>query len=186
MTASTSGGITLSVYVPEAVPALANVKLWAVLTIINSSAPKLATEISAATSLDVSQYLYADGWTPTLEQGKGQARRRLGSKRNQERLNTPVEQIGNLQYVFDPQLPDTDPINKAYALFVPGTELYLVQRLGKDVDAAGAVGQFVDVHRVSLGERAPVAPVEDENADIYITQGVINLVPVVRKVALVA
>lgn len=175
----------MTVFVPEAVPALGSVKLQAVLTIADLAAPKLATELSAVSSLDLSQFLYADGWTPTLEQGKGQARRRLGSKTNQERLNIPVEQLGNLQYVFDPQEADTEPVNDAYALLVPGTELYLVQRLGLDVDDAWAVGQFVNVHRVRLGERAEVAPVEDENADIYITQGVINLVPVVRKVALV-
>jgi len=176
----------VTVYVPEAVPALANVKLQAVLAMADPDTPSLATDINAATSLDLSQFLYADGWTPTLEQGKGQARRRLGSKTNTERMNIPVEQIGNLQYVFDPQEADTEPVNDAYALLVPGTELYLVQRLGMDVDSPWAVGQFVNVHRVLLGERAEVAPVEDENADIYITQGVINLIPVVRKVAIAA
>ena len=176
----------MSVYVPEATPATGNVKLAAVVTIAALGAPKLATEVSAASSLDMSQYLYGNSWAPGLDQGKGQARRRLGTKRNQERLNTPVETLPNLEYVCAPQLPDSDLINKAYALLVPGTVIHLVERLAMDVDAAWAVGQFVNVYKVRLGERATLAPTDDENADIYVTQGVINLVPVTRKVALVA
>lgn len=175
----------MSVYVPEATPATGNVKLWAVVTVVDLAAPKL-TEINAATTVELSQYLYGNSWAPALDQGKGQARRRLGTKRNQERLNTPVETLPNLEYVCSPQLPNTDQINKAYALLVPGTTLTFVERLGLDVDTAVAVGQFVNSYRVRLGERATLAPTDDENADIYVTQGVINLVPVTRKVALVA
>lgn len=176
----------MTVYVPEATPATGNVKLWWVTTIATLTAPSLASEINAPSSVDLSQYLYGNSWAPGLDQGKGQARRRLGTKRNQERLNTPVETLPNLEYVCAPQLPDTDDINKLYALCVPGTVLTFLERLGMDVDTAPAVGQYFNTYRVRLGERATLAPTDDENADIYVTQGVINLVPVTKKVQLVA
>ena len=171
----------MTVYVPEATPATGNVKLWVVVTIASLTAPKVATEIGAATSVDASQYIYSNSWAPALDQGKGQARRRVGTKRNQERLNTPVETLPNLEYVFNPQLPDTDPINKLYAALTPGAIVHFVERLGMDTDAAAAAGQYGNVYKVRLGERSTLAPTDDENADIYVTQGLINTIPVTRR-----
>lgn len=176
----------MTIYVPEATPAQGYRRLWALQALATPGAVSLAADINGVNTVDASHFFYADGWTPNLEQGKGQARRRLGTKRGQEKLNVPVETFGQLQYVCDPQEDDTDPDNELYALLVPGTTKVFLDRIGVDLDTAPATGQFVDVYQVRLGERAIISPVEDENADTYCTQGAVNTVPVLRKVPIVA
>lgn len=177
----------MSITIPEGTPTLANTKIKAVLSVADMTAPKKATEIDAATSLDFTCYLFADGWTPTASTAKGQARRRLCSPRSAERLNTTTYSIGALQYSHDPKAADAAPNNEARVLLVEGTKIYLVEGQGID----GQTGDFtvddrVRTHYVELGPQIDSGDQTDENGEFFIMQELVYVTadgPVVGTVA---
>lgn len=168
----------MTLVAPEGVPSLGARKVKAVVTIADDTAPKLATEISAASSEDVTLYLSADGWSPTGTTAKGTAPRRLGSKRSQERLNTTTYSLGTLRYVYDPQGDDDDPGNEAKALLTEGSKIHLLERLGLDAEeVAFAVGQKTRDHYVELGPQIPMGDPTDENAEFVMAQECVYVLP---------
>lgn len=164
----------MTVVYPEGTPTLGNTKVKAVLSVASPTAPKLATEINAATSVDISCYLYPAGWNPTGTTAKGTKPTRLCSKTQLEQLNRTTWTLADLQYVYDPQADDTAPGNEAKELLVEGTTLHLVERIGLDADEdVFAVGQRTRDHFVTLGAQIPSGDRTDENGEFYITQSVI-------------
>lgn len=164
----------MTIVYPEGTPTLGNTKVAAVVSVADSEAPKLATEIAAATSVDISCHLYPGGWAPSATTNKGEKPARLCSKRTQQQFNRTAYEIGDLQYVYDPQGADTDPSNEAKELLVEGTQVYLVERRGLDAeDEPFAVGDRVRVHHVRLGPQIPSGDTTDENGEFFITQSVI-------------
>jgi hypothetical protein len=168
----------MTLVAPEGVPSLGARKVKAIVTMPAPAAPKLATEINAASSEDVTLYLSADGWSPTGTTAKGTAPRRLGSKRSQERLNTTTYSLGTLRYVYDPQGDDDDPGNEAKALFTEGSKIHLLERLGLDAEeVAFAVGQKTRDHYVELGPQIPMGDPTDENAEFVMAQECVYVLP---------
>lgn len=164
----------MTVVYPEGTPTLGNTKVAAVVAVADLEAPKLATEINAASSVDISCYLYPAGWAPGATTARGQRMPRLCSKKAQERLNRTTYTIGDLQYVYDPQGADSDPGNEAKELLVEGTKLYLVERIGLDAedDPFTATEQVV-THYVELGPQIKSGDRTDENGEFFITQSVV-------------
>lgn len=159
---------------PEGTPTLGNTKVKATLAVAVLTAPKLATEINAATSVDLSCYLYPAGWSPAATTAKGSKPTRLCSKTEQQQFNRTSYEIGDLQYVYDPQGEPTAEANKAQTLLVEGTKVYLVERLGLDAQtSAFAASQKVRTHYVVLGPQIPSGDRTDENGEFFITQSVI-------------
>ena len=168
----------MTLVAPEGVPSLGARKVKAVVTIADATAPKLATEISAASSVDVTLHLSADGWSPTGSTAKGTAPRRLGSKRTQERLNTTTYSVGSLRYVYDPQGDDADPGNEAKALLLEGSKIHFLERLGLDAeDAPFAVAQKTRDHYLELGPQIPMGDPTDENAEFVMSQDCVYVLP---------
>lgn len=164
----------MTIISPEGTPTLGNTKVKAVLAIADLLAPKLATEINAVTSLDLSCFLYPGGWAPGATTGKGTKPSRLCSKREQQQFNRTAYEMGDLTYVYDPQGADTVDANKAKAMLVPALKIYLVERLGLDAElTAFAVSQKVRTHYVALGPQIPSGDRTDENGEFFITQSVI-------------
>ena len=68
---------------PNAVGSQGNIKVVWVETLTNPDSPSLAA-INAGTSLDVSYFLYQDGWTPGVTANRVTAKRRLASRTSTE------------------------------------------------------------------------------------------------------
>lgn len=162
------------VIMPEGVPVLGNTSVRWVATIADAAAPKLATELNAASpaSLDISCYLLADAWEPAQDVSKGSAPRRLCERSQFERFTTTTVQLGDLRYVISPQAAAASDGKKAYEVLTEGLSGYFVERLGLDAKtSAWAVGQFVNVIPVTLGPRLIVGDT-DENGDYTVMQPV--------------
>jgi hypothetical protein len=159
---------------PEGTPTLGNTKVAACLTVADLTEPSLATEINAVTSVDGSLHLYPAGWAPTGTPAKGEKPPRLGSKKTLQQFNRTAYDLGDLQYVYDPQGDPSAPSNELMEILVPGTKRVLVERIGLDAeDVAFAVGQKVRCHYVELNDQIPSGDRTDENGEHFITQSVI-------------
>lgn len=155
---------------PEGTPTLGNTKLKAAVAVADMKAPKLATEINAATSVEISCFVYPAGWNPTGAQGKGTKPLRLCTKSQRDSLNRISWTAPTLQYVYDPQAADAAPGNEAKQMLVEGAEVYIVERRGIDSDAVFATGQHTRTHHLRLGAQIPSGDLTDENGEFFITQ----------------
>lgn len=176
----------MTVTFPEAVKAQGNISVRVVQTIADPTAPKLATEINAATSVDVSCFLYGGG-IGTSTQNKGEAPRRICATDTFQEFGNTTYEVSDLQYAYDPQLALSAAVNKARQILEPGTEVWLVVRLGLAANSeAWAEGQIVDLWHVRLGRQNKTTTGDAEFDQLSITQGAIVLEPPVEDVALVA
>jgi len=167
----------VTVVFPEAVKQQGNTSVVAVQTISDLSAPSLATEIDATTSVNISCYLYSGG-VGSSTTNKGEAPSRLCSTQRFQQFGNTTYEVTDLQYVYDPQAPDTDPANKAKTALTEGTEVYLVVRKGLNAQTAGyAVAQKVDIWHVRLGPQNRGATGDGEFDEYAITQSVVPLGP---------
>jgi hypothetical protein len=163
----------MTLVVPDGVPTLGAIKVKGVLTIANSAAPSLATEINAASSKDISVLLYPAGWSPTGETAIGTAPARLGSKTQKQQFNRTTYSIGSLQYVHDPQGLSSAAVNAAKTLLTNGLSIHLVERRGPDATSVVfAVGDKVRDHYVVLGAQIEMGDAADENGEFWIQQAV--------------
>lgn len=176
----------MTVTFPEAVKAQGNISVRVVQTIADPSAPKLATEINATTSVDVSCYLYSGG-VGTSTQNKGEAPRRICSTDTFQQFGNTTYEVSDLQYAHDPQQALTAVVNKARQILTPGTDVWLVVRLGLAAQTeAWDEGQIVDLWHVSLGRQNKTMTGDGEFDELSITQSVIVRRAPVEDVALVA
>lgn len=177
----------MPVVMPEGVPVLGNTAVKWVATIADTAAPKLATELNAASpaSLDISCYLLADAWEPGQDVSKGSGPRRLCERSQFERFTTTTVQLGDLRYVISPQAAAGSDGKKAYEILTEGLSGYFVERLGLDAKtSAWAVAQFVNVIPVTLGPRIIVGDT-DENGDYTVMQPVSIRSAIIPNVAIV-
>ena len=166
----------MTVVYPEGTPTLGNTKVTAVLSVANLAAPKLATEIGAVTSVDLSCYLMASGFNPTATTNKGTKPRRLCSRRTLEQFNATTYGFDALQYVHNPQGADIAVGNEARKLLKEGVKVYLIERQGLDAQTdTWTVGEFSIGHYIQLGPQIKSGDRTDENGEFYITQEVIYL-----------
>lgn len=164
----------MTVIYPEATPVQGNTKVQAVLSIANTAAPDLSSEILAVTSVDLSCFLR--DWNPEITNNSGSAPARLCTT-----VQLPVE--GNTQfqpieirYVYDPQTDDTTDENKAKALLVRGTEFYAVVRKGLDAQNTDwAIGQRAEVWKFRAGRQNRLRSGEDEFGEYEIVQQIFPL-----------
>lgn len=162
----------MSILLPETVNSLGKTSVVMVSTIANLSAPSLAGEINAATSVNVSCFLY--GAAPgNVNTNKGEAPRKLCTVGQfQERGVSSVE-VGDLSYSHHPQKALTDAANKAKASLVDGSRWYMTVRSGKAGDSALVVGDRVDIWLVELLNQNRGTTGDGEFDQFAILQGVI-------------
>lgn len=176
----------MSVLFPEATQVYGNTSVTVVQTIADPAAPKLATEINAASSVNVSCFLYSGG-VGTSTTNKGEAPRRLCTKDVLQQFGTTTYEVTDLQYTYDPQEASTTNNNKARAALPEGSEVYLVIRRGLDAqDTAYAAGQIVDVWKVKLGPQNKTQTGDGEFDEYSITQSVVAMTQPKQDVAVVA
>lgn len=166
----------MTLVMPEGVPTLGTTKLKAILTIADATAPKLATEVNAASSKEVSLHFSPGGWGPTATQAKGTKPPRLGSKKLREQFNRTTYTIPTLQYIVDPQAVGTALVNDAFTILTEGTKIHLLERMGPDAESVPfAVADKTRDHYVLLGVQVVVGDRSDENAEYMISQECIYL-----------
>lgn len=166
----------MTVVSPEGTPTLGATKVTAVVSIADEEAPSLASEISAATSVDISCYLYPEGWAPDATTQRGQKKARLCSKTTIEALNRTNYTFGNLQYVHDPQAADSAPGNEARELLQDGMIVHLLERQGPDAeDVDWAATQHSISHKVKLGPQIRSGDRTDDNGEFFITQALMYI-----------
>ena len=157
------------------------VSLKWVAAIAATTAPKLATEINAATSVQL-ECLLTQTFSPDATVEKAQLRR-MCSRQVRERNGAVTRTIADLVGVYDPQ-DLAAAVSKAYATLTPGAQGYLVVRWGVHVDTPWAVGDLVDVYPVEVGYRAKIAAAD--NDELQFKAGVSISGEVEEDVALVA
>lgn len=145
------------------------------------SAPSLATEVNAATTVTL-ECLLTQTFSPDATVEKAQLRR-MCSRQVRERNGAVTRTIADLVGVYDPQ-DLAGPLSEAYAALTPGATGYLVVRWGVHVDTAWAVGDLVDVYPVEVGYRAKIAAAD--NDELQFKAGVSISGEVQEDVALVA
>lgn len=176
----------MTVTFPEGTKAQGNISVRVVQTIADPEAPKLATEVNAVTSVDVSCFLYGGG-IGTSTQNKGEAPKRICATDTFQQFGNTTYEVSDLQYAYDPQQALTAAVNKARQILEPGTEVWLVVRLGLAAQTEEwDEGQFVDLWHVRLGRQNKTTTGDGEFDELSITQGVIVLRAPVEDVALVA
>lgn len=165
----------MTVVFPEAVKQQGNTSVVVAQDVADTAAPSLAGEINDATSVNVSCYLYSGG-VGSSSTNKGEAPRRLCSTKTFQQFGNTTYEVTDLQYVYDPQKPDSDAANKAKAALTEGSEVYLVIRKGMSAEtAAYATGQIVDIWHVQLGPQNRGVTGDGEFDEYSITQSVIVL-----------
>ena len=139
----------MTIYFPEAVTVQESTKVALCTTIADLTAPSIASEIKAVTTVEATM-AFRD-WAPTLTPNTGNSPARLGTA-----IQLPVE--GNIPlsaiataYPWDPSADDADVNNEVKALMIRNTLLYVVVRKGIDITTDWAAGQPVDVWHVRCG-----------------------------------
>lgn len=176
----------MSVIFPEATKVQGNTSVVVVQSIASMTAPDLSTEIQAASSVDVSCFLYGD-INPTVNTNKGEAPRRLCTTQVFQQFGNTTYEVPDLQYVYDPQGAPTSTDNKALAALTEGSEVFLVIRRGINAQTTPvAAGDKVDVWHVRLGPQNRSTTGDGEFDEYAINQSVIPLEPPHYAVAVVA
>lgn len=164
----------MTLVMPDGVPTLGAIGVKACPTIADPTQPKLATELNAAGSKDISLHLFPAGWAPAGDTPTGTAPARLGSKKIRQTLNRTTYTLAALQYIYSPQATSSDPANAAKTLLVEGTKIHLVERRGLDPETtAWAVGDKTRDHYVILGPQIEMGDPSDENGEFFIQQAVV-------------
>lgn len=149
------------------------VTLWWVTSIANTSAPSLATEINAATSIRL-ECLLTENFAPDVSAEVGTVRRAC-SKTVLQRGGTVTYTISDLVYAYDPQNPTAaSNLSKAYATLVKGAKGFLVARWGVNVNTAAATAQKVDVWQVEISY-GPFKMAPEANSELKAKSGVLSI-----------
>ena len=143
----------MSVFYPEATPTLATTKVKVTAAIADPAAPKLATEINAVSSVDVS--LTFRDWNPTMTPESGTAPPRLGTREQMPQEGRTQYEAIEVRYPYDPQADDTDPNNAAKAFMTAGTQRDVVVRKGLDIETDFVVGDRTETWSVRCGKQIP-------------------------------
>lgn len=161
----------MTLVIPDGTPTLGTTRVKVLVTMPSLTAPSLATAINAATAVDISCYLFPEGWAPTGTTAVGTRRARLCQKSQVEVLNRTTYAAGALQYVYLPQTADAGTGNEAKLICAPGAKLYFVERLGPDSQTvAFAQSQRIRTHYLELGPQIVSYDPTDENGEYFITQ----------------
>ncbi len=166
----------MSVFYPEATPALARTKVKILTTVAAPAAASLATEVNAVSSYDVS--LTIRDWNPTIAANSGSAPRRLATKTQMPQEGLSTYSAIPVAYPYDPQEDDTDPNNEAMSVLAEGAVVYALVRKGPDAELDPfAVGDRYELWKVRCGRQNKVRSGDDEFSEFEIQQMLYPLEP---------
>lgn len=133
-------------------------------TIANTSAPTVA-ELTGASALDISCYLFDDFGRPQKSTNSVTKNRRVCDTVQYQQIGITQYQGGDMLAAWDPQAAAGSNGKKAWEKFVSGATGYLVRRHAIDVNTDIAIGQFVDVVPVEIGPCMPGTAGDGEAAE---------------------
>ncbi|MDN4174735.1 hypothetical protein QWY28_17370 [Nocardioides sp. SOB77] len=155
-----------TIYEPDEVGVLGGTKIKVCAAIVDPAAPKLATEVNALTSHDVSLTFLQ--WNPTVTENTGTSPKAVGQKRQYPRPGQAQYAPIEVRYRCDPQADDDDPNNKAKAMLTEGTKQDVLVRKGPDAeDVPFAIGDRTETWRVLCG-RQSVVPSGDDDFAVWV------------------
>lgn len=137
-------------------PVDGNALVKVVSAIADTSAPKVATELNAAGSIDISCYLTGGGWKPSLSE-QVITDERLCTTQTYEQKGRSQRGL-EVEYIDNTNTPNETLYNKAKDTLIPGASLYLVVRTGLPYTTALAAGQKVTIYPVTPGEYNELPP----------------------------
>lgn len=147
-------------------PADGNVLVKLVAAIADTSAPKVATEINAAGSIDISCYLTGGGYSPSLSE-QVITDERLCTTQTYEQKGRSQRGL-EVEYIDNTNSANQTTFNKAKDTLIPGTAQYLVVRTGLPYATAAAAGQKFSVYPITPGEYNELPP--EANSVLKIAQ----------------
>lgn len=171
---------------PNPTPGVAsdeNVRVLWVPTIADPSAPSLATEIDAATSIDLT-CLLTENWGPDYSVETAEVRR-MCSKTATQRGGAVTYTFPDFVFAYDAQEASSAPINEAYSALVQGATGYIVVVSGIHVDTALVVADKVDVWNAQV-TAGPLKLAPEANSELKAKSSVVNIGEPNFDVALVA
>ena len=160
---------------PTIVPGIASdetVSVKWVVAITDTAAPKLATEINAATSVDLT-CLLTENWGPDYSVETSEIRR-MCSKVATQRGGAVTYTFPDFVFAYDSQGALTLPVNLAYAALVQGATGFIVVRYGVHVDTAWTVGDKVDVWNAQV-TAGPLKLLPEANSELKAKSSVVNI-----------
>lgn len=142
-------------------------------TIADPTAPKLATELNAASSVQLECLI--DGGFDIDFTVERKDLRRMCSRQVRQRSGPVTYSVQDVFVVYDPQ-DMAAAVSKAYAALTDGNQGYLVERRGIHVDTAWAVGDLVRVIPVEVANANPAPPEDDDELKARVAFTVIGQV----------
>lgn len=164
----------MSVTYPEAVSANGRKKVVILTSEPTSESAVKVSEIAAG--VEATMY-FLGNFAPSGSQNKGNGPRRVGERSQLQRLGNATYESPTLAYVHDPQGADADEVNEVKAALDPGTEIWVVERAGLDVETAFATTQKYRIHHLRTGEQWFAPSGDDEFAIEQVTQETEYLTP---------
>lgn len=137
-------------------PVDGNTLVKIVTAIADTAAPKVATELNAGSSVDISCYLTAGGYRPSLSE-QVITDERLCDTQSFEQKGRSQRGL-DVEYIDNTNTANAVTFNKAKDTLVPGTPMFLVVRSGMPYTTALAAGQKVSVYPITPGEYSELQP----------------------------
>lgn len=169
---------------PAAVSLFGKDNWYFVTTVASASFIPTAAEVNAASSLDVTDMLFADTGQPTQATNRVTQERRYGTTTQAEFVGASTFTGGELHYQHSPQAVAGSDGKKAFEKLggTSGTTGYLVQRQGIAKATTPATGQFVNCYPVQVGPSfpAPAGSGEAAEAGMVATFAVTSTTPAIN------
>lgn len=139
---------------------------WIFVTTLASASAPTATELNAASSLDITRIVFSDGApSPSQSTNLVEQNRRFGDTVMTQFVGTTTYAGGEMTYALDPQSAAASDPKKLWEKIPAGTTGYLVRRQNVARATAPAAGQFVDVFPVEFGPSMPTRSGDGESAE---------------------
>lgn len=141
--------MSVTIYEPTAVAIQQNRKIVFLTACADEAAPKIATEIKAATSVEGT--LALTSWNPSVNVNTGSAKPRVGTGEQLPRQGNKQYQPIGITYPHDPSKDDTDDNNQLRALLKENTTVFAVVRDGTDIETDWTVADLGQTYQVKCG-----------------------------------
>lgn len=167
------------IFFPPGVKVQGNDKIVLMTGVANQAGPSLATEVNAATSVEITEAAFGT-WSAPVSVNTGNSPTRIGTQEQLPEEGNAQRAVIPLAYPVNPSKAKSDPDNKLWALLEQGTILFAFVRRGISKDTAFAAGDVGLLYQVRAGfQPEPTATGTDEYAEYQVEQ---NLVPLAAPV----
>lgn len=146
--------MTTEIFFPQGVKVQGNQKIIAMLSVASDAAPSVATDIGAATSVELTEALYGT-WDAPVNVDTGSAPTRIGTQSVLPEEGNANRQVIPAAFPVDPSKPKTDPVNKVWATMTEGAILKIFVRNGTSKNTDFAVDDTGLTYTVRVGYVPP-------------------------------